>query len=293
MSDTSIPGAGHNEAPDYAQTITATLQKDYAELVKGAGDLLEEARALPASIPDGDESTLNTFTTLIKRMRDTTSRITTFHVTEKEPHLRAGQAVDQFFFRLHERLARRSNKDKPGAADILQARVGDFLERKRIAEQKIRDEAERAARAEAERIRNEQIAAARAAEEAAAKAARARNAANIAAHAAEAERQRKLAEEARKLQEAADQAAEDARIDATAKPADLVRTRTEGGAIATLRQVPLVKIEDVSKLDKELLWPFLKDEHILMALKAWAKTKSHKVPMAGATIKMVNEGAVI
>jgi hypothetical protein len=45
-------------------------------------------------------------------------------------------------------------------------------------------------------------------------------------------------------------------------------------------------------LDKDLLWPFLKEEHILMALKAWAKTKSHKTPMAGAVIEMRNRGGI-
>ncbi|WP_371068113.1 hypothetical protein, partial [Salmonella enterica] len=69
-------------------------------------------------------------------------------------------------------------------------------------------------------------------------------------------------------------------------------TRTEGGAVATLQQVPFVEIEDVTALNKDLLWPFLKDEHILMALKAWAKTKSHKTAMPGAIIELRNQGVV-
>lgn len=291
-TETNAPGAGHNEAPDYAQTITAALDRDYEELVIGAQGLLAEAATLPKEIPDGDESTLNNFTTLIKRMRDTTARIISYHTSEKEPHLRAGQAVDQFFFRLHEKLARRNTKDKPGASDILQARVGDFLRRKEAAE---RAERERLAKIEADRLRKlreEQEAAEQAAREAELRASRARKDETEARANAEKARQDQIAAE--RAVQAAQQAqqADDARIDALAKPADLARTRTTGGAVATLKQEPFVAIDDVTLLNKDMLWPFLKDEHILMALKAWAKTKSHKTPMPGATIEMRNVGVV-
>jgi chromosome condensin MukBEF ATPase and DNA-binding subunit MukB len=130
----------------------------------------------------------------------------------------------------------------------------------------------------------------KAAEEAEAKAARARKPENIEAHQAAAEELHEAAARNEFFVERAEEAAEDARIDTLAKPADMVRTRLAGGQLATMAQQPEVKILDASKLDKELLWPFIKEEHLLMALKAWAKTKSYKTPMAGAHIKMANKG---
>lgn len=291
MTDTAP--IGHNVSPDYAETVAVRLEQDYAELLRNAQGLLEEARHLPSEIPDGDEGVLNNFTTLIKRMRDTTARIETFRITEKEPFYRGGQAVDGFFNRIYEKLSRRNSKDRPGAADVLQARVGEFLRRKEALERAIR---ERAAREAAEASRKEQERMAeerRKAEEAAAAAVRARKPENVAAHQAAA---RSAAEAAASMQAAADRAAElaeDARIDALARPADIARTRTEGGAVATLKQVPFVQISDVSRLNKELLWPHIKEEHLLMALKSWAKTRNHKVPMEGAIIEMRNDGVVI
>lgn len=285
-----IASIGHNVAPDYAATITERLEQDYAETVRGARALLDEARDLPATINSEEE--LRPHAVLIERMRDSTARLESFRVVEKEPHLRAEQSVDQFFFGWIEKLGRRRKTDKPGAADILQARVNDYMQAKLVEERRVRAEAERAARAEADRIALEQAEARRKAEEAAAAALRARKVENIEAHKVEA-----AAQEAAALAHAAEllkaaQVADDARIDQLAKPADMVRTRLEAGPMVTMRQVPVVVIEDASKLDMAALWPHLKEEHILMALKAWAKTKSHKTQMAGAVIKMVDEAVI-
>lgn len=292
MSITDTAGIGHNAdiAPDYAATISARLGADYAELITGARGLLEEARALPGEINSDEE--MGPFATLIERMRDTTARIKAYHSSEKEPHLRAGQAVDQFFFGWYEKLSRRNKTDKAGAADVLQACVNDWMQRKLAAERAARQAAEAAARAAEEALRAAQAEAARKAAEAAAAADRARKAENIAAH------ERQALEEAAKaaqLASAAAQAAQvtdDARIDTLAKPADMVRTRLEAGPMVTMKQVPVVLIEDTSKLDMAKLWPFIKEEHLLMALKAWAKSTSHKRQMDGATIKMVDEAVV-
>jgi hypothetical protein len=45
-------------------------------------------------------------------------------------------------------------------------------------------------------------------------------------------------------------------------------------------------------LDKEKLWAFLKDDDVLKALKAWAKTTSHRQPMAGAIIELRDESVI-
>ena len=281
---------GHNVAPDYAETIAARLQQDYAELVKGATALLEEARNLPKEIHSDEE--MGPHATLIERMRDTAARIESFRVVEKEPHMRAAQGVDQFFFSLFERLSRRVKTGKPGAADILQARVNDYMQRKLDAERRARAAAEAAARAAEESLRKEREDAARKAAEAQAAAERARKAENIKAHELRAAEEAAKAAQLAAEQARAAQASDDARIDTLAKPADMVRTRLEGGPMVTMRQVPVVVVEDVTLLNKELLWPFIKEEHLLMALKAWAKASGHKRPMDGATIKMVDEAVV-
>jgi hypothetical protein len=125
--------AGDNKAPDYAQRVTEQMARDYAALSDNVALMLDEARALPDAIED--ESVLGLYAKLIKRLRDTTARITAFRTAEKEPFLRGGQAVDAFFFSLEDKCARRDRKNKPGAADVLQARLDDYQQRKLAEEQ--------------------------------------------------------------------------------------------------------------------------------------------------------------
>jgi hypothetical protein len=289
MSDQSA-GIGHNVSPDYAATITAQLEKDYAELLSNSAALLDEARAMPKEVTE--ENQLTSFASLIDRLRDTAARFLTFHVSEKEPHLRAGQAVDTFFFRNAEKLQRRNKKDNPGAADILHARVDAFMQAKLLREREAREEAARKAREEEDRIAAAAAKAAQQAVDDAAAAARARKPENVAALQTSAADNKAAAQALLAQLNQASSKADDARIDTLAKPADMVRTRTEGGQLITMKQVPFVALEDRTKLDMAELWPHLKDEHILMALKAWARTKDHKTPMAGAVIKMVDETVV-
>lgn len=275
---------------DYAGEVVSRLSKDYAELLNSVSSTLAALRALPKEI--SDEPTLEAYSKVIRDGRDLKKRVDAYHDAEKQPYLRSGQGVDQFFFGLEEKLARRKKNDPAGGLDVADARVDDYMQRKLATERAERERIAAEERRKADAIRREQEAAAAAAAEAAAKAARARNADNIAAHQAEAERQKLAAEQARAAEILAEQRADDARIDTRASAADMTRTRLDTGAIATMAQVPFVQIDDVTKLDKELLWPFLKEEHILMALKAWAKTKSHKTAMEGATIEMRNRGQV-
>lgn len=275
---------------DYAAEVVSRLSKDYAELMNSVASTLAALRALPKEI--ADESVLEDYSKVIRDGRDLRKRLDAYHDSEKQPYLRAGQGVDQFFFGLEEKLARRKPRDPAGGLDVADARVDDYMQRKLAAERAERERIAAEERAKADAIRRQEEEARRAAEESAAKAARARNTENIAAHQAEAERQRKLADEAREAEILAAQRADDARIDTKASAADMTRTRLDTGAVATMAQVPFVQIDDITKLDKEALWPFLKDDHVLMALKAWAKTKSHKTPMAGATIELRNKGQV-
>jgi hypothetical protein len=273
---------GDNRAPNYAQQVTEAMQREYAALAESVATLLERARALPKEV--NDDATMGTFAKLIKDLRDAAKRIEAFHAAEKEPHLRAGQAVDQFFFPLWEKCARRAKNQKPGAADVLNARVDDYqLWKLRAEQERLRLEAEekaRAAREAEERARRE----AAEAEEARLAADRARKPETIAskeevAAAAEAA----ASASAANAQVAAEQA-QAAHVDTLRKPADLVRTRVDGGPIATLVNEPYAVVVDEAKLDRDALWPFISLDAKEKALRAWAKTTGHNKPMAGAEV---------
>jgi hypothetical protein len=279
-----------NEQPDYAAEVMGRLSKDYAILLETVADVLSRLRALPPTIED--ENTLSAYASIVTEGRDLRKRLEVYHDHEKSPYLRGGQGCDQFFFGAIDKLGRRNPKNPAGGLDIADARVDDFMQRKLAAER-----AKRAAEAaEAARILREaeEKAAAerRAAQEAIEAAARARKPENVEAHREAAAGHAIAAQEATAAVTVAAERAEDARIDTLASAADLTRTRLDSGALATMGQVPFVQIVDVTKLDMAALWPHLKEEHILMALKAWAKVKSHKTPMAGAVIEMRNKGRI-
>lgn len=273
--------SGNNEAPDYAKAVTEQMHRDYAEVENTIDGLLAEARVLPNTVDD-DES-MGRFARIIKRLRDTAARIEAFRIKEKEYYLRGGNAVDGYFNAQYLRCERRNKADKPGAADVLAARLDDYNQRKLKAEQ--------------ERRRREQEEQDRIARDAYEKAAR---------EAAEAERARLAAERARKIEtieqktaiaDAKDgraelakveammaaEKAEQARMATLAKPAAMVRTRIDD-ALITMGTESYAEVVDRDKLDKAKLWPFLNDDAIAKALRAWAKTTGHTQQMEGANI---------
>jgi hypothetical protein len=58
----------------------------------------------------------------------------------------------------------------------------------------------------------------------------------------------------------------------------------ERSGLVTMRKHEVVYIDDVSKLDLEQLRPFIKAEHLQMALRAWARATNFARQMPGATI---------
>jgi hypothetical protein len=282
--------AGDNVDRDHAKDVSDRLSKDYAALADSVAAILAEARALPAEVTDQDSA--GAVTAVIKRMRELDTRIDGIREAEKEPYLTSERAVDQFFFSLRERLARRKKTDQAGGADVLQARLHAYNEKREREERERREAAARAAREAEDSARRQREEQQRIADEAAAKAARARSEASRAAAADAAAAAAAAAAEARRVEDEQRQQRMTADALAQAKPADLVRERHAGGALNTMRQVPLVAILDPGKLDAVALWPFVKDDHKLMALKLWAKVSQYKKPMEGADIRMVNDTVV-
>src|SRR5271154_1020903 len=127
------------------------MARDYSALSDSVTALLDKARDAPTAVED-DAAAL-ALGAIVKELRDADKRAEAYRVAEKEPHLRAEQAVDQFFFALRDRLPRRkeNKQGRPGAVDVLQDRISYWLERKRAAEEaerrRIADEEARKAQA--------------------------------------------------------------------------------------------------------------------------------------------------
>lgn len=270
------------EQGDFALVVMAFLEDEYAPQPKVVAALLDEARLLPNPIED--DETKGRYASLIKRLRDTAKALDAIHSKEKTPYLRGGQAVDQFFFGLIDRLARRDKKNKPGAADVLGQRLTDYDTKKLREEQERRRlESEEQARI----AREAQAAADRKAaeaEEARLAAERAKKPETIAAKDAVAGVREQAAGAAKVEAEIATARAEDAHIATLAKPADLMRMRGDDGTLSTMATEPYAEIEDDSKLDMAKLWPFIALDAKEKALRAWAKTTGHTVQMPGAKI---------
>ena len=271
MTFEQTPGMGDNvQAIDYAAEESARLRHDYAYLETLVDELFAEADAF-AGIDDADSKAAGM--SLIKRLRDEQKKILGLHEMEKVPHYRRGQATDQFFFRLADRLAKRDPKrGQDGQADRIYRMLNDY-DRRLLAEEQERrrlanEEMERVAR-EAERVRRE---AERLAEESRLKAERAR----IAVHKSKKEEAaREAAEaEARANVEArvAAEKAEEARIATKVTAADIMRTRTEDGTLGTMAEENFAEVTDRVTLDLESLRPYLPMAALQQALNAYARS---------------------
>jgi hypothetical protein len=297
MSETFNPRAvpGDNQAPDHAQIVIDRLADDYREAVKNVDELLDEARdAAPVVNSDPEALTLGA---LIKRLRDADTRLEAYREAEKQPYLRGGNAVDNFFHALRDKIARRRKGDRavcPGAIDILQSRIDVWQQQKEAAR---RAELERE-RLEAARVAREQDKARRmaeqAAEEARLAAERARRADTQATKGAIADNKAGQAALARAQAELAAEQAEEARLATLVKAADITRVRgndaSGAGVILTTAREPYAMLVDRALVDMEALRPYFTDFEIETAVRGWAKSTGHKVQMAGAEIGFRNKG---
>lgn len=284
----NVSVAPDTNRPDYAQEVFDRLSRDYAQLLESVADVIARGKLLPTPITSDDQ--LSEYGGVIADGRALVKRLTTYHQAEKDPYLNGGRGCDNLFFGEIDKLARRFKSSVPGIIDIADKHVDDWMQAKLREERARRLKAEleernklleAAQKAEAERL---------AAQAAFAAAERARKLENIAARQKEAEEHAEAAAKATAEEKLAAERAADAHIDTLATAADMTRTRLDSGHVATMVQIPYVEIIDVMKLDRDALWPHLKEDAILSALKSWAKTKSHKIPMSGAIIEMRDKG---
>jgi hypothetical protein len=275
-------GGNTPDAIDYAKEESERLQRDYAALALTVEELTAQAEEIPEEIPGPEVK--EQVVDLIKSIRDAKTRIEGLHDLEKQPFLRRGQGVDQFFFGLWDRLLKRDKKNWNGIGDTLGAKLTAYDVRI-LAEE---NERRRKAAEEAARVERERLAAVakaeREAEEARIAAERARTPHTAEAKEEIAEQKEGAASEARIKAAVASAKAEETYVQTLARPADVMRTRTSSGTLGTMQEETFSEIEDQSKLDMVKLWPFIKFDAKQSALNSWARGTDFREQMAGAKI---------
>lgn len=136
MTDAAAePGIGHNRAPTLAEELADSLPQDLADELKRTADLLAGCERLPEAIDD--EVTAGKFSDFIGQLEGHVRLLEKRRKEQKEPYLRAGDYVDDWFRAEKDRLTK--------SAAPIQARLGAYQEaqeEKRRAEQKrLADEA--------------------------------------------------------------------------------------------------------------------------------------------------------
>lgn len=281
-----------------AQMITDEMARLYAPDIEKLDGLLAKARDLPKLIED-DQTALNCGT-VIKEFRDLDRRFENVRETEKDPYLRACNALDAMFNGFRDKIGRRNKNDRKaaaGAADIIQARINDYQDRK-IAEERAARERQaaedrriaREAQEKADRLAREE-------QEAREKAERARKPENVQQHSQAAEEKLEQAVTANVEAETAAARAEESRIATLARAADMARVRgnDESGAGVTLTVAKenfaiLTDRDAITDEDKLKLFQFFTDAEVEKAVRGFAKNTGYRVKMAGAEIGTRNRG---
>ena len=283
---------GDNQDVDQAQIVSDRLTALYFQSVQSIDELLGKVPSMPEKVSsDADALMLGA---LIKQLRDQDNKLEAFRESEKQPFLRGGNAVDNFFHSLRDKIARRKRGDrsvKPGAIDILQGRIDDWQTAKRAAElarlEADRLEAARVSREEQARLRKqlEEAEAARLAAE------RARTEQTKATKAAIADAEAAKAAHAKALADIAAEKAKDAELATQISSADLVRVRAEnGGVMLTSRDEGYAFVTNRNLLDLEKLRPFFTQFELEKALRGWAKSTGFEMTMEGAEIGFRQRG---
>lgn len=248
---------GGNNPPEEEQFTNIELMQlrmagDYEPLFKRASVLIDSASRMPDKIDDPEtEAKVTDFVSYCtKNMKDLDGA----RVKEKAPVLAYERALDAVFNVSHDNVG----KAKKKASAIL----SDY--QREVARKKRQEEID-----EAERKRKE--------------------AADIAAQAAQQAEagQTKAADVT--MQEAAsvERQAVKHEAGANAKASELTRTTTTSGATSSLRTVWKVEVTKDSDLPKDLLWPFIKADAKQQALDAYLKTLAKPIegqPISGARV---------
>lgn len=252
MSEEQTTDIGHNNPPPTAEAaIRLQLDERHEDIAQRTEELVGALDRVPDLIED--EETAQRVSDFVKQINAAKKKAEAQRVSEKEPYLTGGKAVDGWFKGMTLPL------DK--AAQLLKEKLTAYHVKKETEERRRREEEERARREEEERLRRE-------AEEKAAAAATDDD----------------LNEAIEAEQAAAQRAAEahDAGKKAQAPAAELSRTRGEYGAVSSLATFMDFKDVDYGTIDLEALRPHLKRDDIDKAIRAYIKAGNDEI--RGATI---------
>lgn len=242
------PGIGHNSALIDAFDIEAAAEQltaDNAELIKRRDDLLASCERMPAAIEDDEMS--GQFADQKKMISAAIKIADDRRKTAKQPYLDGSRAVDGFFSKIKDPLER--------AKKTVDERQTRYLRKKAEEERQAREAAEREAREAALKAQRE------------------------AEEAAQAAKDDDTLDSAIKAEEAARQAREAAGVatrEAHAKPADMARTRGDYGSVASLRTQWTFGNLDRNKLDLEILRPYLPEDALEKAVRAFIRAGGRK-----------------
>lgn len=254
MNTNAAPaGMGHNSQIPTPEQIRDALEIDYADLRSTADSLILSADDLP---PMADEQNLGQFTSIVAQLRATMGEAESHRVKEKDPYMRAERMVDSVFSGLKERMQK--------AMHSASRRVDAYMQAKLAAE---RAERMRQARELEEKARLEREAA---------------------------ERARKPEHIVTKTTQANVTAvqARDAIEAARATPAAMTRERVAEGQLTTMKQVGYVELLEIGEVDLETLRPYLAEDALLKAARAYAKLSNYKKPLKGFNIGMKDETVI-
>lgn len=239
-TETRAPGTGHNRGPlPIGRELSDTLIDENQAIVDRCNDLL--AREI---MTVDDEISAKAASDYVEEIKKERKKVEAKRVDVKEPYLEGSRRVDGFF---------RSILDPLDGLQVRveQQRLRGYLRKKADEERRAREEAERIAREEAARKQRE----------AAEAAARLKSEEDLKrAIAAEAEAQTATVEHQRAIKSAA------------APVAELARTRSDDGALATLRTFWTFKDMNRREIDLEALRPYLALADIEKAVRALIKS---------------------
>ena len=246
---------GHNNPPSEMELLPERLLNKNAIILIHADDLVQASFRIPARIDD--KETAGKAGDYIKQLTGCIKKLEAERVSEKEPFLSMGRAVDGFFKVYTESLsAAKARAEKP---------LSDYLRR-------VADEERRARQAEADRLRKE-------AEEQAA-----------AAQVFESAKMQPIADKAMDEAVNTEMRAANMAKAAEAKPAHLAQSRGASGSLSSLRTRWVGEIIDRDALDLEKLRQHIPLEALQKAVNSLVAAGGRE--LAGATIYEKSEAVV-
>lgn len=273
MTDSAVY-FGDNRPPQEYDPLRERLQEDYDAAITRTKDLLDAVGRTPLEV--NDDEMAGKISDFIKQLTGHRKSLDSMRVSEKEPYLAGGRAVDGFFKPMMDKL--------DGGKKMIEQRITIYL-RKKEAEERRRREAEEAHRREEEAKRRAEEERLRAEAEAAAK---------KVLDEADLDKAIEAEAEAKRASEAADQAEADrleAERAAQAKAAELSRNRGDLGSVSSLRTFWDFEVTNYDRIDLTVIAPYIARADLDKAIRAYVKAGGR---VAGKGVRIFeNTSAVV